>query len=149
MRPLQWLIDRNPLIIMPSLADNSPCVIYECLNHKLRFITTSVGGMSELIAEEDLSHTVTPSAPKQLASFIKEVVSETKMQIAPRPRADWQKIADIYVALFSEEQGPATPACRVNELDVRVTFVVTHYERPRLLSRALEGIEMQTHANVE
>jgi glycosyltransferase involved in cell wall biosynthesis len=41
------------LAVMPSLVDNSPNVIYECLEHGISFLASNAGGGPELIAEED------------------------------------------------------------------------------------------------
>lgn len=41
------------LALMPSLVDNSPNVIYECLEHGISFLASNAGGGPELIADED------------------------------------------------------------------------------------------------
>jgi glycosyltransferase involved in cell wall biosynthesis len=41
------------LTVIPSLGDNSPNTVYECLEHGLPFIASDVGGIPELIAPED------------------------------------------------------------------------------------------------
>ena len=46
---LAYLRGPNRLAIMPSLADNSPCVVYECLENAIPFVTTRGSGADELI----------------------------------------------------------------------------------------------------
>jgi glycosyltransferase involved in cell wall biosynthesis len=41
------------LAVMPSLEDNSPNTVYECLEHGIPFIASGVGGTHELVAAED------------------------------------------------------------------------------------------------
>lgn len=41
------------LVVMPSLEDNSPNTVYECLEHGIPFVTGNIGGAGELVAEED------------------------------------------------------------------------------------------------
>lgn len=41
------------LAVMPSLLDNSPNTVYECLEHGVPFIASDVGGVAELIVPED------------------------------------------------------------------------------------------------
>jgi glycosyltransferase involved in cell wall biosynthesis len=41
------------LAVMPSLEDNSPNTVYECLEHAIPFIASGVGGTHELVAAED------------------------------------------------------------------------------------------------
>lgn len=45
----EYMAAGNRLAVMPSLDDNSPCVIYECMQAGIPFVTTSSGGGKELI----------------------------------------------------------------------------------------------------
>jgi Glycosyl transferase family 2 len=38
---------------MPSLLDNSPNTVSECIEHGIPFVATSTGGIAELVAEDD------------------------------------------------------------------------------------------------
>ena len=38
---------------MPSLQENSPNTVYECLEQGIPFIASNVGGVPELIAPDD------------------------------------------------------------------------------------------------
>lgn len=49
---LNYLKGGARLAVMPSLADNSPCVILECLNEGIPFIATSGSGGEELLLPE-------------------------------------------------------------------------------------------------
>ena len=50
---LDYLIRRPVLAVIPSLAENSPCVVAECLQLGVPLIATDSGGTAELIASED------------------------------------------------------------------------------------------------
>ena len=41
------------LAVMPSLEDNSPNTVYECLEAGIPFVASNVGGIAELVAPED------------------------------------------------------------------------------------------------
>jgi glycosyltransferase involved in cell wall biosynthesis len=41
------------LVVMPSLQENSPNAVYECLERGIPFIASNVGGVPELIAADD------------------------------------------------------------------------------------------------
>jgi glycosyltransferase involved in cell wall biosynthesis len=41
------------LAVIPSLEDNSPNVVYECLERRIPFLASSAGGTRELVAAED------------------------------------------------------------------------------------------------
>jgi glycosyltransferase involved in cell wall biosynthesis len=60
---LEYLTQPRRLAVMPSLADNSPCVVYECLAAGVPFLTTGGSGTEELIHPDSLdTATVAPTA---------------------------------------------------------------------------------------
>lgn len=50
---LAFLAVPGRLAIMPSLIENSPCTVLECLLDGIPFLAADVGGVAELIAPED------------------------------------------------------------------------------------------------
>lgn len=50
---LDYLCDASRLAVMPSLRENSPCTVGECLERGIPFIASSVGGGPELVASDD------------------------------------------------------------------------------------------------
>jgi glycosyltransferase involved in cell wall biosynthesis len=50
---LARLSREGTLTVMPTLQDNSPNTVYECLERDIPFIASDVGGVPELIAPED------------------------------------------------------------------------------------------------
>lgn len=46
---LEYLRGPGRLAVMPSLADNSPCVVYECLGNQIPFVTSAGSGANELV----------------------------------------------------------------------------------------------------
>jgi len=46
---LEYLSKPQRVAVMPSLADNSPCVVYECMQQRIPFIATSGSGADELV----------------------------------------------------------------------------------------------------
>ena len=50
---LEELRRPGTLAVMPSLLDNSPNTVSECIEHGIPFVATRTGGIPELIAEED------------------------------------------------------------------------------------------------
>ena len=46
---LDYLREPGRLAVMPSLSDNSPCVVYECLEASIPFLTTRGSGADELV----------------------------------------------------------------------------------------------------
>ena len=50
---LKLIKEKNHLIIIPSIIENSPCVVEELLDTNLRVIATDTGGIKEMIIEAD------------------------------------------------------------------------------------------------
>lgn len=50
---IAYLKKGKKLAIIPSLADNSPCVIHECIEARVPFISTLGSGIQELVAPEN------------------------------------------------------------------------------------------------
>ncbi|HET6522354.1 MAG TPA: glycosyltransferase family 4 protein, partial [Geminicoccaceae bacterium] len=46
---LAYLTQPGRVAVMPSLADNSPCVIYECMERRVPFLAASGSGADELV----------------------------------------------------------------------------------------------------
>jgi len=71
------------LAVMPSLQENSPNAVYECLEHGIPFIASNVGGVPELIAPEDRSRVlVEPTAASIEAALGRILASRTVPQPA-------------------------------------------------------------------
>ena len=54
--------------VIPSLHDNSPNTVYECLEHGIPFIASNVGGVPELIAPERSRPTSSSSRPPKAST---------------------------------------------------------------------------------
>jgi O-antigen biosynthesis protein len=50
---LEHLAQPGTLAVIPSLAENSPNVVYECLEARIPFLASAAGGIGELVAAED------------------------------------------------------------------------------------------------
>lgn len=46
---LAYLAKPGRVAVMPSLADNSPCVVYECMQQQIPFVATTGSGADELV----------------------------------------------------------------------------------------------------
>jgi hypothetical protein len=49
---LSYLREPGRLAVMPSIADNSPCVVYECMEFGIPFVTTRGSGADELVSPD-------------------------------------------------------------------------------------------------
>ena len=140
-----FLAAHDPLVVMPSLTDNSPCVVYEALQQGLRFVAAGTGGIPELIDPADNARCLAPPQPVALAERLAAALDAPDW---PAPRAAFTTDAagrqwlDWLAALATSKPAPARPAP-----EPTITVVVTHYERPALLAQALRALSVQSDAD--
>jgi len=83
---LGYLGQPGRLAVMPSLADNSPCVIYECMEAGIPFLTTSGSGAEELIHPDSWNDVMCEPDATSLAKALHRVL--TRGASFGRPRFD-------------------------------------------------------------
>ena len=67
---LKYLSRPGVLAVMPSRAENSPCVVAECLLAGVPFVATDSGGTAELVAEADRARALCANTPESLAATL-------------------------------------------------------------------------------
>lgn len=98
-RALDYLQNGHRLAVMPSLEDNSPCVIQECLELGIPFIAASGSGGEELIDPESRADCCFAPSVAALAERLEEVlqagVSAGRLSFDPaqneRSLVEWVK----------------------------------------------------------
>lgn len=63
------------LAVMPSLQDNSPNAVYECLEHGIPFIASRVGGVPELIVPADHARVLVEPDKQSLEAALRRILS--------------------------------------------------------------------------
>lgn len=71
---LAYLTKSNALAVIPSLAENSPCVVAECLELGLPFIATDSGGTAELVVPEDRAACLVAPDPAKIAAKLERAI---------------------------------------------------------------------------
>ncbi len=162
LEALNYLKSNNRLAIVPSLLDNSPFTIYECLSERIPFICSDRGGTPELVNRQDHAEVIFPIHPLKLAQKLKTILEQGV--IIARPSFDFQENLvnwekwHLAIAnnpqLRLEKAGivPQTTAAQelvIAERQPLVSVCIAHFNRPRELSQAIESIKNQTYDNYE
>jgi glycosyltransferase involved in cell wall biosynthesis len=71
------------LAVMPSLFENSPNTVYECLEHGVPFIASSVGGVPELIAPQDRERVLFDPTTAGVESALRRALDSPPRPAAP------------------------------------------------------------------
>ena len=132
------------LAVIPSLADNSPNVVYECLENQIPFLASTGGGIGELVAAQDRARVLfEPTVDGVAAALRRALVGEgvlRPVRAAFEPAELLQGWADVVAA----EPRPASPLRDRPAVDV----VVHKRGSQHALSRCLSALAAQTHERV-
>ena len=112
---LERLRQPGTVAIMPSLADNSPNAVYECLEHGIPFLASDSGGIAELVAVEDHSRVLFESTAAGVATALRRVLTSDAPLRAARPAFDgtvslaaWDEVLKVTPPGVSARSGPDT-----------------------------------------
>lgn len=72
---LGYLRQDGRLAIIPSLIENSPCTVLECLLEGIPLLAANVGGVAELIAPQDQAALLFPATADALAARLEAVLA--------------------------------------------------------------------------
>jgi glycosyltransferase involved in cell wall biosynthesis len=131
------------LAVMPSLLDNSPNTVSECIEQGVPFLSTETGGIPELVAEEDRERVLcAPTTHGLAASLTRALESETAFAPA-RPAQEPHESLAAWVELVDEVTPTAT---RVARPATHVAIVAQGEASTRCayrLAEATENVEVE------
>lgn len=134
------------LVIMPSLTDNLPNTVLECIEHKLPFITTNTGGQAELIVSEQHKDYLFDPHPRILAKAIHEKLSTDSPPSAARYAISMQKTVNWWYDLFSRLSSESHDVEHLALIDLpEITVGIVHFNQPYLVRQVLDSLLNQTH----
>lgn len=81
---LDYLAKPGRVAVMPSLADNSPCVVYECMQQQIPFVATSGSGADELVHPDCWPATMCEPNADALAGRLLQVLDDGAATAWPR-----------------------------------------------------------------
>jgi glycosyltransferase involved in cell wall biosynthesis len=140
---LDYLSRPGVLAVMPSLAENSPCVVVECLAAGVPFVATDSGGTAELIAEADRGLCLAPPQAQAIAGKIAQVLQRGPAQARlAQPQSD---TAARWRAWVERVETPPAPPAR----DARVSICLSVAAGGEIAPETLESLRRQTGAEVE
>jgi glycosyltransferase involved in cell wall biosynthesis len=136
------------LAVMPSLQENSPNTVYECLEHGIPFIASDVGGVPELIAPDDRARVLFEPTSQGVEAAIRRVLAEGFVPPPARPALERAVSFDRWAEVIETQ-----PDRRVDGGDEddegRVDVVVVHRDSREALQRCLAALQHQSYVNFE
>jgi O-antigen biosynthesis protein len=132
---LELLREPGTLAVMPSLLDNSPNTVSECIEHGIPFVATETGGIPELVAPEDRSRVLCRPTTEHLAAALTRALLSAPAVVPARPARG----AEESLAAWLEVVQTIAPAPRRHgRTPAAVTVVATGEEGARRARRLAE-----------
>jgi glycosyltransferase involved in cell wall biosynthesis len=99
---LERIARPGTLVVMPSLQENSPNAVYECLERRIPFIASNVGGVPELVAADDRARVLFEPTAEHLEGTLRAVLAAGRVPAPARPgfEADrsldrWREVTEL------------------------------------------------------
>jgi glycosyltransferase involved in cell wall biosynthesis len=129
--------DPGRLAVIPSLLDNLPYVVIECLQNGTPVIASQIGGIPELIGSED--HLFRPNA-KDLANRLEHILDQGCPPVESlydlRKAEEWWKALSTSADQSKVERRSVDPA--------QITVCIAYYNYGEYLPDLLDSLEKQT-----
>jgi O-antigen biosynthesis protein len=141
----------NKLVVLPSLLENSPYTLVECLVMGIPVVASDVGSAREFIDDDDVDRVLFTPTPKPLAARIREILKNGFVPGKSKIKADVEKdwtIWQHHLVHMSKDSSNAMSTLQTWE-EPLVTVIVVTYNNPKLLKQALKSIYEQEYTKIE
>jgi GT2 family glycosyltransferase len=150
-----YLREPGRLAVIPSLEDNSPYTVLECLTARVPFVAAAVGGVPELVAEADRERVCFAPRASSLAATLAAALGQ-----GMRPGACAFDLEDNNRGWVALHEGELAATASAGREGVRsavpapspgplVSVCLTHHDRPTLLEQALASLRAQDYPSLE
>lgn len=141
------LRNKNTLAIIPSLVENSPYTVLECLFSGISFLASSVGGIPEMIKEKyKATHLFEPN-PESLAKCIQAALQNGLALAEPAWQAD--EVVLQWLQFINKNYQKNNAIANISKALPLVSVCLIHYNRHHLLSQAIDSLRVQTYSRFE
>jgi glycosyltransferase involved in cell wall biosynthesis len=128
------------LAVMPSLLDNSPNTVTECIENGIPFVSTSTGGIPEVVAEEDQGRVLCRPNAGDLAAALARALEAPEGFAPARSARDPVASLESWFDLVESVSAPvpSRPLARL-WVDVVVTSDESENHAQRLVAASTEA----------
>jgi len=140
-----YLQQPGRLAVIPSYLDNSPNVVYECIEDRVSFLASRAGGTGELVADADKAEVLFDPTARSLADKLRPIVASRLKPPPPRPSFDGITSLAAWRPLLTPPE-PETFA--LDDMPL-VSVIVPHYNQPDLIWPTLQSVADQDYPNLE
>ncbi len=106
---IRLLQEPGTLAVMPSLVDNSPNVVYECLQHGVPFLASKAGGGPELVVAEDRPLAFVEPTASAIRLALERAIAEPDAVRLPRAAFDRDELLETWEEIVTTTVPARTP----------------------------------------
>jgi len=132
------------LAVIPSLAENSPNVVYECLEAQIPFLASAAGGTGELVAAEDRGRVLFEPTAKGVAGALRRALVDGGALRPVRPAFNGVEVLRDWADVVATEARTVAGSAEKPAVDV----VVREHGSREALERCLSALAAQSYERV-
>ncbi|MFN4143946.1 DUF6212 domain-containing protein [Aestuariivirga sp.] len=148
----EYLQQRGALLVAPYLSADTPLLLAACLDGGIRFLSSAVGGIPEMLEEQSRRAVLLEPKPKAFAAGMARALKEPAS--CPSPRAAHargrQILRDHLSGVAERLRTRGEPLMeRSPPEQPRVSIIMVHHDRPQYLTQAIDAVKAQDYRNFE
>lgn len=148
-KAMEYISDQKGVVVIPSLLDNYPYTIIECIENNISFIVSSVGGIPEMVDEAILFEPNVKSLVNKIKNLHNIVCKKLNHKYKKGKAArEWLEIHerknDILNSALCDDINR-----RIEKENPLVSICVSYYNYGRYIDQLLESIANSSYKNYE
>lgn len=128
------------IAIMPSMLDNYPYTVLECLENEVPFLTSSMGGMPEMVSSEAIFETNRKSLVEAITARIERTTNSKSLYSSNATQKDW-------IDYTEELCAPAVK--QVSTENSKVTVCISYFNYGKYLPQLLTSLKNNDYKDFE
>jgi len=152
---IEYLQGEGRLAVIPSLVENYPNTVLECLAFQVPVLASRVGSIPEQLHSDDIERVCFDPNPRQLADRLQRVLRDghapARLSFDPEQNTrEWVRWHERLLGDLAEHTETSRMAGgRTGASDPTVSVCLAHYSRPHFLRQALDSIVNQDSSPLE
>jgi glycosyltransferase involved in cell wall biosynthesis len=147
---VSYLKGGGKLAVIPSIADNSPFTVLECIYNEIPFIASDAGGIPEIVNETDHENVLFQANPHDLARKITIMLGKGAETSFPAVNQECLNIPLWISAIrLSVNLHKTSTKDEIRTPEFPISVCITEFDHPQHLSITLDCLSKQTFKNFE
>lgn len=144
-----YIKENKGTCILPTLGENAPCIVVECILHGVPFLASDIPGIKEMVS--DKYHSTYLFQTGSLLELTEKIQLETPAPTDSVLSYNMQQNELVWVDYLSQKSNQLVvlPSRIKDQKRPLISVVIPTCDRPELLEAAVESIYNQSYSNFE